>query len=331
LSGGGDFNSGAVEWRWLLGAFDVEQLTQWALQIVLSDAFDLMCIMFLAVGLLEYFFPAQKVPRRHYAFNLAYAYLNVFIAGTLTPILSGGAAYLIQKIGLGLIDLRALGISGSAGSLIAVLVGTLIWDFFGYWQHRLEHANKILWQQHLLHHSDEYMNVTTGARQHFLEAFLAPVFITIPTAILFKVPPVTIAALSLIPYAWIYVAHANINLGFGPFWWLLVSPNYHRVHHSLEREHIDKNFVEWFPIWDIVFGTAVVPRWRESPSTGVAGVSVQTLPQAFCLPFKGWLRMIAARLSAGDAAPRESVLPAPLPERPDNPKALPNSHGPAAG
>ncbi len=159
------------------------------------------------------------------------------------------------------------------------------------------HASKILWQQHLLHHSDECMNVTTTARQHLFENFLLPVFVTIPIAILFQLPAVHIAMLSLIPYAWQYVTHANIKLGFGPFWWLLASPNYHRIHHSLEPNHIDKNFVGWFPIWDIVFGTAVVPRRDECPATGVAGVSVQSLTQAYLLPLIGWRRMMIGRMS----------------------------------
>ena len=292
----------------------MEQLLQWVQRLVSSDAFAIMCIMFLIVGLLEYFVPAQKVPGRHYAFNLTYALGNVFAVGVLAPLLSACSSYAIQQIGFGLIDLHALGFGELGGSLFAVLIGTLIWDFFGYWRHRLEHGNKVLWQEHLLHHCDEYMNVTTAARQHLFAHILTPIFVSIPTAVLFKLPPVTIAMVSLIPYAWIYVAHANINLGFGPLWWLLVSPNYHRIHHSLVPEHIDKNFVEWFPIWDIIFGTVVIPRWRECPSTGVAGVSVRTLPQAYLLPFKGWLRMISERniaepaIARMDRPPTEAAL-----------------------
>ena len=272
---------------------------------------------FLIVGVLEYFIPAQKIPRRHYALNLGYAFVNVFPVVILTTFLSAGTAYVIHAVGFGFIDLSALGLGGLAGSLLAVLVGALIWDFFQYWQHRLEHRNQILWQQHLLHHCDEHMNVTTGARHHLFQHVLTPVFVSIPTAVLFKLPPVTIAAMSLIPYAWVYVAHANINLGFGPFWWLLVSPNYHRVHHSLVPEHIDKNFANWFPVWDIAFGTAHAPRWRECPSTGVAGVSVRSLPQAYLLPFRGWRRMISARTGrdVGSRPPTDRAVRSPESDR----------------
>jgi sterol desaturase/sphingolipid hydroxylase (fatty acid hydroxylase superfamily) len=274
----------------------VTAIVSWFLNVVLGDEFVLMLLMFLAVGLIEYVFPAQPVPRRHYAFNFGYGLVNIFVASTLMPPVSAAVAYAIQKFGFGFIDLRALGFKALSGSLVAVLIGTLIWDFLQYWQHRLFHGSQLFWQMHLLHHCDEHMNVTTAARHHVFENLLAPIFITIPTAILFQVPPVEIAILSLLPFTWLYFTHANINLGFGPLWWLLVSPNYHRVHHSLAAEHIDRNFVNWFPVWDIVFGTAVAPRWRGCPSTGVAGVSVQTLGGAYLLPFKGWQRMISNKL-----------------------------------
>jgi sterol desaturase/sphingolipid hydroxylase (fatty acid hydroxylase superfamily) len=277
--------------------FQVSQLSLWVLELLLSDAFVLMCVMFLVLGLLELAIPAHEIPRRHYRLNLGYAVVNLVAITAITPFISVATAFAIQKIGLGLIDLRALGFDGVSGGIFAMLCGALIGDFFQYWQHRLEHGSKILWQQHLLHHSDEYMNVTTTARQHLFDNALIPVFATVPMAVLFQLPPINIAMLSLIPYAWQYVTHANIKLGFGPFWWLLVSPNYHRIHHSLEPNHIDKNFAAWFPIWDIVFGTAVVPRANECPATGVAGVSVRTLWAAYLLPLIGWRKMMMARMS----------------------------------
>jgi sterol desaturase/sphingolipid hydroxylase (fatty acid hydroxylase superfamily) len=277
------------------------QPVEWVLELILSPAFHLMCLMFLAiglVGLLEWLLPAHDIPSQHYGLNLCYAVANGVAIAAATPFISAGTARVIQSVGLGLIDLRALGFDGVTGGLIAVVVGTLVLDFFQYWEHRAFHSSKILWQQHLLHHSDEYMNFTTAARHHPIEIFLVPVFVTIPMAILFKLPPINIAALSLIPYAWDYVAHSNVRLGFGPFWWVLVSPNYHRIHHSLEPHHIDRNFAMFFPIWDIVFGTAIAPRPGECPGTGVAGVSVQTLCQAYLQPLIGWRRMMLERLSS---------------------------------
>jgi sterol desaturase/sphingolipid hydroxylase (fatty acid hydroxylase superfamily) len=294
---------------WGEGDSAVNSFLVWFLNIVLSDDFVLMLTMFILVGAAEHLFPAQQIPRKHYALNLSYAFVNVFAVGTLAPFLSLAAAYAIQDIGFGFIDLRTLGFKGIGGSLFALLVGTLIWDLLQYWQHRAEHGITLFWQLHVLHHCDEHMNVTTAPRHHILELVLAPVFVTVSTAILFQVPPVTIAILSLIPYAWLYFAHANVDLGFGPFWWLLVSPNYHRGHHSLAPEHIDRNFVNWFPLWDVLFGTAVAPRWSECPSTGVAGVSVRTLHQAYLLPFKGWRRMLSRQVGDGLPSEPQQTLP----------------------
>jgi sterol desaturase/sphingolipid hydroxylase (fatty acid hydroxylase superfamily) len=274
------------------------QLSLWMVQLLLSDPFLLMCLMFLIIGLLELVIPAHKIPFRHYRFNLAYAFVNIVAITVSTPFISVAAAYAIQGVGFGLIDLRRLGFTGLFGGLFAMFVGTLIFDFFLYWQHRLAHGSKILWQQHLLHHSDEYMNVTTAARQHLFDNAVMPIFVTIPMAILFQLPAVNIAMLSLIPYAWQYFTHANIRFGFGPFWWLLASPNYHRIHHSLDPSHIDKNFAGWFPILDIAFGTVVVPKPGECPATGVAGMSVRNLRHAYLLPLLGWKKMLLERLSS---------------------------------
>lgn len=275
----------------------MKQFGIWTLELILSDAFLLMCSMFLVIGLLEWVIPARKIPARHYRFNLCYAFANIVLITAVTPLIAAGTTYAIRSVGPGLIDLRALGFDGTLGSFVAILVGTLVLDLFVYWEHRFVHANKVMWQQHLLHHSDEHMSVTTAARQHVLDYLTLAVMVTVPMAILFRLPPVNVAAVSLIPFAWQYLTYANIRLSFGPLWWLLANPDYHRIHHSLKPEHIDRNFAGWFPIWDIVFGTAVVPRKGEYPSTGVAGVSVRTLAQAYLLPFAGWRRMLAQRLN----------------------------------
>jgi sterol desaturase/sphingolipid hydroxylase (fatty acid hydroxylase superfamily) len=156
----------------------MESFLIWFLNVVLGDDFDLMLTMFVLVGVAEYFVPAQRIPRSHYALNLSFAFVNVFAVGTIAPLLSLGAGYAIQKVGFGLIDLRALGFSGIGGSLFALFIGTLIWDLLQYWQHRAEHAGQLLWQLHVLHHCDEHMNVTTASCHHSLELVLAPVFVT---------------------------------------------------------------------------------------------------------------------------------------------------------
>jgi sterol desaturase/sphingolipid hydroxylase (fatty acid hydroxylase superfamily) len=227
----------------------------------------------------------------------------MFVLAAIAPLLNTAVALGVQHVGLGLIDLSALGLGGLGGSLVALMVSTFIIDFFYYWFHRALHANAYLWQTHLLHHSDEHMNVMTAQRGHIAEGMLAPLFITLPMAVLFKLPAITIGVLSLVPYMYLFVAHANIKLGFGPLWWVLISPNYHRIHHSIEARHWDKNFANWFPVWDVIFGTLYRPAKDEYPATGVDGVAVKSLGEAFAQPFVGWFRLASRRpTSAGQTA-----------------------------
>ena len=79
--------------------------------------------------------------------------------------------------------------------------------------------------------------------------------------------------------------HANVRVGFGRFWWLLSSPQYHRIHHSIRGEHRNKNFAVWFPLYDVMFGTAWRPRPGEFPETGIDGIEVSNMSDAFMLPF----------------------------------------------
>jgi sterol desaturase/sphingolipid hydroxylase (fatty acid hydroxylase superfamily) len=192
----------------------------------------------------------------------------------------------------GLIDLRAAGFGGVFGAIAAMLIGALIFDFFNYWLHRLEHVNGALWQEHLLHHCDEYVNVTTSSRSHFLEQFLLPLFVATPMAILFVLPPVTISSVALVPVVWIHVVHLNVKFSFGRFWWLLASPQYHRIHHSLEAAHIGKNFAVRFPLWDIVFRNSLSTHGRRVSRHGRQWRSRSMLPEAIFLPFIRWAAMV---------------------------------------
>lgn len=108
---------------------------------------------------------------------------------------------------------------------------------------------------------------------------------------------------------WVYFVHMNIPVGFGRLWWLATSPQWHRIHHSIQPEHRDKNFAFYFPLLDVVFGTAYVPRPGEFPPTGVDGVDLTTLAGTFAFPFVRWYRMAAevVRGREGSAKPGDSV------------------------
>ncbi|KPQ13913.1 MAG: Fatty acid hydroxylase superfamily [Rhodobacteraceae bacterium HLUCCO18] len=273
---------------------DIAGVAGTVLRIATSDNFLMTMMVVPMVIVIERLISVRRVSGRHYRFGMLYFLVNASLIGLLAPAITYTTASAVRLIGDGLIDLRALGFPGLVGSLLALLVTTFVLDFFYYWFHRTMHY-RLFWPMHELHHSDENMNALTAQRGHILETLISPLFLTLPMAILFRLPALDIAILSLIPQAYHFLSHANIRLSYGPLWWLLISPDYHRIHHSIEPRHHHKNFANWFPIWDILFGTA----WRPDgtrPDTGVQGVEINTLRQAYLLPFKGWYRMIQRRV-----------------------------------
>lgn len=266
----------------------------WLSSQIQSTYFELMIGIFLVVGVVENIPPAVavKAPARHYAFNVTYAIINTLLSGFVAPFIALGTALITRHFTNGLIDLRSIIGGGISGAIITVFISTVVFDFFYYWMHRTQHTSELLWQEHLLHHSDEFVNITTSGRTHILEQLVFAAFITVPTAIVIALPPSTIATIALLPTVWAFVIHANVKFSFGPFWWLLSSPQYHRVHHSIEEKHFNKNYAVWFPLWDIIFGTVYKPERGEYPRTGVEGVEVKSIVDAYSLPFRRWYGMI---------------------------------------
>lgn len=269
----------------------IEYLYDHAARIALSDNVLMTLLVVPVVLVAEWLRPAHRVTARHYRFGAMFFAVNMILLGVVAPVINLWTALGVQALGFGLIDLRLAGFDGVSGSLMALLVSTVVLDFFYYWFHRCLHKSRIMWQAHLLHHSDDNMNTLTAQRGHIFEALMAPFFITLPMAVLFDLPALDIAILSLLPQAYQFIVHANIRMGYGRLWWLIISPDYHRIHHSIEARHRDKNFTNWFPIWDILFGTLHLPARNERPQTGVAGVTVSTLWRAYVLPIEGWWAM----------------------------------------
>jgi sterol desaturase/sphingolipid hydroxylase (fatty acid hydroxylase superfamily) len=269
----------------------------WVLNQFQSLGFEMMISIYFVAGIIEHVIPVARVPAKHYALNLTYSVLNLLLTSFMAPSIALVVAIITRHFTHGLIDLRSLGFGGIGGAIVATLISTIIYDFFYYWMHRTQHTSEVLWQEHLLHHSDEHVNITTSGRTHVLEQVLAPIFITIPNAFLFALPPATITTIVLLPWIWAYIVHANVRIGFGPLWWMLAGPQYHRLHHSVEERHFNKNYAVWFPIWDILFGTVYKPEPGEYPQTGVDGVEVKSIAEAYLLPFKRWYGMLTSKVS----------------------------------
>jgi sterol desaturase/sphingolipid hydroxylase (fatty acid hydroxylase superfamily) len=241
---------------------------------------------------LERLIPARAQPGSNRFLNIPYSALVLLFVGAIFPLQILIAETVTGWIGVRNIFDLTFNTGGSIPLVVvAMVVAALVVDFFFYWFHRCQHTVEVMWQVHMLHHTDMALNVTTTHRVHFLEHLLTPFFMITPIMLLFELPDRDIYWIALAPSVWSYVVHANIRVGFGKFWWLLSSPQYHRIHHSILPEHRNKNFAVWFPFYDMMFGTAHRPKRGEFPETGVEGVEVSNLSSAFMLPFERWWQM----------------------------------------
>jgi sterol desaturase/sphingolipid hydroxylase (fatty acid hydroxylase superfamily) len=142
-------------------------------------------------------------------------------------------------------------------------------DFCYYWMHRAQHRFAWLWRFHAVHHSIRELNAL-NSYHHWSEEFFRLVFITVPLIFINVHAAQAVIALSLLrlQFAW---THSAVTVSWGPLRVLLNDPTMHRVHHSLDPRHRDRNFAAFTPIWDVLFGTVYFPAKGEWPQTGVQG------------------------------------------------------------
>ena len=153
--------------------------------------------------------------------------------------------------------------------IVGPLLGIILYDFFGYWLHRAQH--KWLWRLHSIHHSIEELS-GINSYFHWTEQFFRIAFISLPAAYLVGIDTVkTVFAIEALVALQGYYLHSPNRLHLGPILRRVVADNrFHRVHHSVEPHHFDKNFGAGTSIWDQLFGTAYFPAKDEWPRVGVA-------------------------------------------------------------
>jgi sterol desaturase/sphingolipid hydroxylase (fatty acid hydroxylase superfamily) len=183
----------------------------------------------------------------------------------LKPVTSACTILLINAAGGGFIYLRSDGwwCFLSAGVLILAI------DFWTYLIHRAQHKIPVLWAMHSLHHSAEALSMVTGARHFWLEDPILSAGFPI-LAIIFKVPLELVTPITLFYFLLgDGMAHLNLRVSLGRYALYIQNPQYHRIHHSAEPQHRDKNFCRLLPLFDVMFGTAWKPGKDEFPATGL--------------------------------------------------------------
>ena len=196
---------------------------------------------------------------RRWVGNLSLCILSngVVVLPTMTALI---AAFVSQSEQKGLLD--AFGLP-STMRLVVAIIGL---DALAYAQHRLLHRVDVLWRFHAVHHSDPEVDVTTTFRHHPVEAIFNGALIG-SVVLVIGFSPAEIVAYTWVSYTVELVAHANLAL---PSWFgailgrLIVTPEFHHLHHSRAKAEANANFGQAFSIWDTLLGTAQA-RSSEDP------------------------------------------------------------------
>jgi sterol desaturase/sphingolipid hydroxylase (fatty acid hydroxylase superfamily) len=160
-------------------------------------------------------------------------------------------------------------LSGIVAYALLPFMGFFIYDLLYYWFHRILHHFRILWRVHSVHHSIEELNAINDYH-HWLEDVIRVPLILVPMSLLVRVDaPVLIICVMILRFMG-QMTHANSKISYGWFQYVIAEPRFHRIHHSLESRHFDKNFAFMFPAWDVIFRTAYFPARNEYPKTGLA-------------------------------------------------------------
>ncbi|MCI0349182.1 MAG: sterol desaturase family protein [Acidobacteriales bacterium] len=175
------------------------------------------------------------------------------------PVGAVGFALIAEAHGWGLLHFTAL--PGWLETILAVLA----LDLAIYLQHWVFHHVPILWRLHRMHHADLDVDVTTGARFHPVEILLS-LGIKFIMISLFGASALSVLIFEILLNATSMFNHSNILVAGGwERWlrWVIVTPDMHRVHHSIVRRETDSNFGFNFPWWDRLFRT-----YRREPEAG---------------------------------------------------------------
>ncbi|AOY57773.1 sterol desaturase family protein [Desulfococcus multivorans] len=249
-----------------------------------------LCV-FAILSTAEFFTPRRRLTtsrsRRWFA-NLTIVALNPLSVALVYPVLPIEVALLASEQGWGLLNQWALPYG------LEVLMGVAALDFAVYAQHVLHHAIPMLWRLHLIHHADLDFDLTTGLRFHPIEIIVS-MAVKLSIVVALGAPPLAVLIFEVALNATSMFNHSNIRIP-GKVDWVLrlivVTPDMHRVHHSVIIRETNSNYGFNLPWWDRLLGT-----YKAQPAKGhtdmVIGLSQfrdpkrLTLPRLLILPFVG--------------------------------------------
>lgn len=214
------------------------------------------------MGVWEYLAP-KRAPSfsklRRWSTNLGLSIANGFMLRVFVPVLAVGAAAWAENQSIGLLNILGL------PYLLSCVLAFVFLDLLIYAQHVLFHHIPVFWRLHQVHHADPDIDTSTGIRFHPIEILLS-MGIKIGAVILLGAPAAAVIVFEIVLNATSLFNHGNVRLAG----WadrlirqVFVTPDMHRVHHSVIQRETDSNFGFNFSIWDRLFDT-----YRAAPEKG---------------------------------------------------------------
>ena len=197
--------------------------------------------------------------------NLGIVVLDTVLVRLLFPVSAVGLAYMCEAQGWGLLQ-----IAGTS-AWVAVPLAVVALDLAIYLQHVLFHAVPALWRLHRMHHADQDIDVTTGVRFHPIEILLS-MGIKFGVVAALGPPAVAVLVFEVLLNATSMFNHGNVGLPAALdriLRWIVVTPDMHRVHHSVLPNETNSNFGFNLPWWDRLLGT-----YRAQPTAGHDGMTI---------------------------------------------------------
>ena len=213
--------------------------------------FIAFAILAIIIAMAEYFFPRRPAIRYRWPTNLALLAIDSVIIRVISAISLTGFASLATQYQLGV--LPQLGLSAIAQIALAIVV----LDLTLYGQHRLLHSVPMFWKFHAVHHADSEFDVTTGVRFHPLEAVFSLCFKAIAVVVC-GAPVIAVLLFEVLLNAASLFGHSNIRLATSvdhALRLIIVTPDMHRIHHSVQSAEREHNFGFFASVWDRLFGT----------------------------------------------------------------------------
>ena len=247
--------------------------------------------VFMLMAVLEIFVPRRRLRASkglRWFTNLGIMALGTLVVRVLFPTAAVGMALVAADQGWGLLNNLDL------TPVVAIVASVFVLDLFIYLQHVMFHAVPALWRLHMVHHADVDFDVTTGLRFHPVEIVLSMVIKLAAVGVLGP-PAVAVIIFEVVLNATAVFNHGKIRLPAAAdrvLRWIVVTPDMHRVHHSVKELETNSNFGFNLPWWDRLLGT-----YRDQPENGHEAMAIglsqyqdrlrQSLPWLLSLPFIG--------------------------------------------